>query len=415
MKSLVVRVLFIGVSLLAVACGSDDSSSASAGAGNTAGNAGAAGSGGGAGAAGASGAAGIGGEGGAGASGGTGGQAGGGTAGSSGTGGGCGDTSSDPANCGSCGHDCLGGACESGLCQPVVLREDIYGSDFLVSDDTLYYALAHNDDPRQMKKGPLTPMATDSTLGVASDFSGDLSHAGDNLFWLITGGDYPDYTSQVAFMSKQGGTITTMDDDVDGYIASATEVYVLVSGELYARPLSGGSLVSLTSSTSDWAYYQSNKLFGDGDHLYVSKTGGSGQGRVLFRIPTDGSAGSIAVDLPGWVIDLTFNDASMVGVAWAGGAYAQCSSSPSSTLWTAPKTGGSPTTVVTHGSLISRVVADETYIYFTDECEDTLWRVPVAGGTPEMVFDDVSPEVKMAQDETALYFKSGTDILRLAK
>jgi hypothetical protein len=33
----------------------------------------------------------------------------------------CGDTTSDPKNCGSCGHDCLGGACQGGKCQPVVL------------------------------------------------------------------------------------------------------------------------------------------------------------------------------------------------------------------------------------------------------------------------------------------------------
>src|SRR5688572_29850472 len=27
----------------------------------------------------------------------------------------------DPKNCGSCNHDCLGGTCEGGMCQPVVL------------------------------------------------------------------------------------------------------------------------------------------------------------------------------------------------------------------------------------------------------------------------------------------------------
>src|SRR5262245_8002876 len=31
------------------------------------------------------------------------------------------DTATDPRNCGRCGHDCLGGACEVGRCRPVVL------------------------------------------------------------------------------------------------------------------------------------------------------------------------------------------------------------------------------------------------------------------------------------------------------
>jgi hypothetical protein len=33
----------------------------------------------------------------------------------------CLDTSSDPKNCGTCGHDCLGGQCSAGVCQPVTL------------------------------------------------------------------------------------------------------------------------------------------------------------------------------------------------------------------------------------------------------------------------------------------------------
>ena len=32
---------------------------------------------------------------------------------------GCGDTLVDPQNCGMCGHDCMGGACEQGLCIPL--------------------------------------------------------------------------------------------------------------------------------------------------------------------------------------------------------------------------------------------------------------------------------------------------------
>jgi hypothetical protein len=36
-------------------------------------------------------------------------------------GGGCGDTTTDPHNCGRCSHDCLGGACDAGACQPVAI------------------------------------------------------------------------------------------------------------------------------------------------------------------------------------------------------------------------------------------------------------------------------------------------------
>jgi hypothetical protein len=34
----------------------------------------------------------------------------------------------DAANCGSCGHDCQGGACQSAMCQPVTLASGLPGS-----------------------------------------------------------------------------------------------------------------------------------------------------------------------------------------------------------------------------------------------------------------------------------------------
>ena len=32
----------------------------------------------------------------------------------------CTDTMTDPKNCGTCGHDCQGGSCATGMCQPLI-------------------------------------------------------------------------------------------------------------------------------------------------------------------------------------------------------------------------------------------------------------------------------------------------------
>jgi hypothetical protein len=37
----------------------------------------------------------------------------------------CSDTQTDPTNCGYCGHDCQGGACSAGACQPVMLASGL--------------------------------------------------------------------------------------------------------------------------------------------------------------------------------------------------------------------------------------------------------------------------------------------------
>jgi hypothetical protein len=52
---------------------------------------------------------------------------------------GCHDTQSDPHNCGKCGHDCQGGACVMGVCQPVLMTDDELFPHTLAADDARVY------------------------------------------------------------------------------------------------------------------------------------------------------------------------------------------------------------------------------------------------------------------------------------
>ena len=56
----------------------------------------------------------------------------------------CIDVTSDSHNCGACGHDCLGGTCSGGLCQPVAVAPSL-GSTFQglfgIDAQNLYYAV----------------------------------------------------------------------------------------------------------------------------------------------------------------------------------------------------------------------------------------------------------------------------------
>jgi hypothetical protein len=53
------------------------------------------------------------------------------------------DLQSDRKNCGLCGHDCLGGACAGGKCQPLVIAKTFQPEQVVVTNGTLYYA--HNE------------------------------------------------------------------------------------------------------------------------------------------------------------------------------------------------------------------------------------------------------------------------------
>jgi hypothetical protein len=49
------------------------------------------------------------------------------------------DLSRDPRHCGACGHDCLAGACEEGICQPFVLATDLPQPAHLVVEGGVLY------------------------------------------------------------------------------------------------------------------------------------------------------------------------------------------------------------------------------------------------------------------------------------
>ncbi|MGH7330267.1 MAG: hypothetical protein ACREJX_18125, partial [Polyangiaceae bacterium] len=60
-----------------------------------------------------------------------------------------GNTANDPKNCGTCGHDCLGGGCSAGACQPILVVDDAtLAPRFMVEDPTtLYFSNARSDLP----------------------------------------------------------------------------------------------------------------------------------------------------------------------------------------------------------------------------------------------------------------------------
>jgi len=48
-------------------------------------------------------------------------------------------TSNDAKNCGACGHDCLGGTCHDGSCQPVIIAAaQPLASSLTVDDENVY-------------------------------------------------------------------------------------------------------------------------------------------------------------------------------------------------------------------------------------------------------------------------------------
>jgi hypothetical protein len=142
----------------------------------------------------------------------------------------CGDTSSDPANCGKCGHDCLGGACTAGACGPVAITTMAGTPGVLAADATYLYWVDNSVAERagetviyRLAKNA-TPPATPTTFATVS---------GNPVLQLVM--DAPSMYAPSGNSQSDGGS-TGFIDSIDLTKPPGTTPTRLVSGR---PPLNG--------------------------------------------------------------------------------------------------------------------------------------------------------------------------------
>lgn len=93
---------------------------------------------------------------------------------------GCGDTSSSKTNCGRCGHDCQGGDCIAGLCQPVQLTTAASPFTLAVDTSNVYFATGTSIVKCSIAgcTAP-TPLATNQGSGLSG-----LAIDATNIYWV---------------------------------------------------------------------------------------------------------------------------------------------------------------------------------------------------------------------------------------
>jgi hypothetical protein len=113
----------------------------------------------------------------------------------------CVDTQSDDKNCGSCGHDCLGGACAAGQCQPMLIAQyqgnlqtiSLGAENVYVTTDLGYIGRANKDgsDLKAFAMPAFSSSAFNGTPHVEED--------GDRVFFVWYNG-----AIQLAYCSTSG-------------------------------------------------------------------------------------------------------------------------------------------------------------------------------------------------------------------
>jgi len=331
------------------------------------------------------------------------------------------DASTDPNNCGSCGHSCQGGTCTAGLCGPVTLATT-HGS-LGIADDFEFLYWADNSDAGAINKvskalthsgtpsAVVTGTAAQGVQGVATDeyyiywtnkTAGQVHRAlptGAGLTTMATGQSTPDWIASngtiVAWTNQGSNQVMSLAVTADGGVAP-TQLNLV--NEL------GTTLAGIAIDTV--AVYYATKNTGGGLAEFVPVDGGT-----VTELGT-GTYVGIATD--------TNN------VYWTGGfgnpvVYQNAKS-------------GTPATVIAiaSGALVCplSIASDGTNVYFIDQgtaacaapgtTAGALYRVPVGNTGPlpaPLVTGLVDPQ-GIVVDGTAVYWVTGGTtgaVMKLAK
>lgn len=325
-------------------------------------------------------------------------SAGGGGAGPS-TGPGCGDLSSDPKNCGVCGHDCLGGACVMAACQAVEIRttEDDNVQSIAIDSTSIYWG----DDTGVVQKGP-KGMGSDAKLATLPSSVAHLEVRGNKL-WGYDG------TSGLSTIDTATGTVVNVlpaTNLTSYFVLDDVDVYQKQTYSLSKMPLDGSTAVDIPTDTNNniLGFYSLNGLFTDGSQLYVPGHGYSGQGPATFVVPKNGAPAYIWIDQWSPTV-LLFTSKLAVGASidfMTGAAVFR----------TAPKAGGSPKQIA-KGDNFEDMTVDDTNVYWSTK-DGKIYRAPLAGGATTLLFTDPNGHAKyLLSDAAAIYFIDGNYKLSL--
>ena len=324
---------------------------------------------------------------------------------------------SDPANCGACGHGCLGGACVAGQCQPVLLATGPQPFSAVVDDTRVYWSTAGTDpgEIRSVAKDGSSPLTIATNLNAPQGVFVDAT----NLFWDEIGAP-----GGVFMAGKDGSNAVTLSESnatgPQGIVADASWVYwldIYTHGGVLKAPRTetpdGGAPIVLSSG---WSYVYG--LAQDDTYVYWTSEGTAPLGDAaapiagkILSVRKDGTAAAtVLADGQG---EPRFVTVDATAVYWT--------DSLDGTVMRL-RLGSTTPTQLAQGQQPYGIAVDATYVYFstigTDSSDGTLVRVPKDGsGPPVVLATGLSWPSQIAVDEQALYWGNlqGGTVMKLAK
>ena len=335
-------------------------------------------------------------------------------------GGACIDSQSDPHNCGGCAHDCYGGTCLAGACQPVTLATEQISPFAIAVDPSFVYWTS------SAASGAVVKMALDggafTTLASEQNYPGHIAVDTKNVYWAngvrgeADAGMGPNGT--VVALNLVSGTITTLATGLyspdtivamNGLVAwddwgnweSASNAGSVVVDTVGGTPmtLATGQYVPTGLALSATALYWCNQEDtnpGDGVVFSLARPLGSTPPATLSSVPPSGMSSPMYV-----AIDTK-------NIYWT--------DFTSGTVMATPLAGGAETTLAT-GIAPYGIATDGVSVYWSDWGAGDIVRVTIDGGATTTLVSGQDNPLTIALDSTRVYWASynrGT-VLSVAK
>lgn len=322
----------------------------------------------------------------------------------------CGDVSSDPNNCGSCGHICTAtgqanAVCAGGSCaqQLALALYQANPSGIVVDATNAYWVNASrsddNDDysiPGSVVSVPLGGGSPD-TIAANQNQAWSIAINSTNIYWTDLGYPTDDGAGMITPLSGgvytidlSTGTMSSVAPELTDpgplAISSSTAYWIsTLDGNVYSAPLTGGTPSTFANSQTGYlaiATDANNVYWIDGNGLV--KEPQAGGAIVTLSTEIDGTVG-LAVDDRNvyWTTE----------IANSSGMILQM-----------PLDGGTTITIATDLEDPVAVTSDGTNIYWVTQGDGTVQRAPIGGGKVVTLASQQDEPVAITVDNTSVYW-----------
>jgi hypothetical protein len=307
---------------------------------------------------------------------------------------GAGGSSTDPLNCGAAKHDCQGGKCVGGVCQPFVVADGLASPrGFAVADqqilwidgDGLWGCPIAGCGPNPKDKTPLAQIGSATSVAVG----GDLAYVSDSSVGTLVTCKLPDCT----------GGLQPFADGLEkpgSLVVHGSELYfsagMMGEGLVYRCPLAGGCGFGLMAAVP----YNSSLL---AIRLAISSAGDpywTTNDSLVASCPYAGCIKSMPQVLATSVLpDALAIQGDRFYFSYEAGGILSC-----------PLTGCSSDsrTVSPGAGVVGDMAADDTYVYWTEPSTKVVRRAPLEPGLSSVIAGAQDQPSRIAVTKTAVYW-----------